>query len=186
MIGVKYTMGKTGKNMVMQFDAFDGRDLSFSVVFAFLIRYDSFLKDRLRDFAPLELQLLNRHIARLELKKRSSLEISGEIHAIQKIVIDIIDLFDRHKKQLEEKYLFLYSASQVDSKRAVLNASLNFFDERLTTYSARHLYAIMIRENSEDVYMIKERLGHANVKYTEVYLAGLKSKPFEPISILNL
>ena len=186
MIAVNYTMSKTGKNMVMQFDAFDGRDLSFSLVFAFLIRYDSFLSGRLRDFAPLEFELLNRHIARLELKKRSRLQISGEIHAIQKIVIDIIVLFDKHKKQLEEKYLFLFNSSQVDSKLAVLNAALNFFDERLTSYSARHLYAIMLRENSEDVYMIKERLGHANVKYTEVYLTGLKSKPFEPISILNL
>ena len=186
MIAVNYTMSKTGKNMVMQFDAFDGRELSFSLIFAFLIHYDRTLGDKVRAIASKQYILLKRHIKRLEFKKQGGLEIGTEIHALQKIVIDIIVSFEEHEKQLEDKYLFLDGVYQVDSKLAVLNVSLKFFDERLTSYSARHLYAIMLRENSEDVYMIKERLGHANVKYTEVYLAGLKAKPFEPLSILKL
>ena len=186
IITVNYTMSKTGRNMVMQFDAFDGKELSFPIIFAFLIHYDKILAKLVQSIAPEEYRYIKRHIGLLELKKECQQDASDEIYTISKIVIDIIESFESNKEQLENSYLFLDATSRVDSKLARLNVALKFFDGRLTNYSARHLYAIMIRENSEDVYMIKERLGHANVKYTEVYLTGLKVKPFEPISILKL
>lgn len=45
-------------------------------------------------------------------------------------------------------------------------------------YSAhdfRHLYAVRLYQETKDVYVVKEALGHSTVAVTEIYLAGLRA-----------
>lgn len=47
---------------------------------------------------------------------------------------------------------------------------------RITTYTARHTYATVLRNEGVPVAMISPRLGHTSVTTTEIYLADLESE----------
>jgi integrase/recombinase XerD len=106
------------------------------------------------------------------------------------------------QKKSNKTYVFDILSENVQKKdeRKVINQKLKTVNNRLklisrtnglppiTTYWARHTYASLVKESGESVEMIRELLGHSDIKTTESYLKRFdlnrKKKVNEKIQML--
>lgn len=58
----------------------------------------------------------------------------------------------------------------VNDRLKKLCSANNLEEVKLTTYWARHTYASLLKESGESIELIRELLGHSDIKTTESYL----------------
>jgi len=131
---------------------------------------------RLRNFADGRI-----NYTRLKTGGKFSIKINPKAQAI-------IDLYQHGKKKKD--YLFPIVQSTEDPARAFLEVKngLNYFNKALKTiskelelettlssYTARHTYATGLKMKGLSVEVIKESLGHTDIKTTETYLKSFEN-----------
>lgn len=76
--------------------------------------------------------------------------------------------------------VFLHS--QIGSKTAIFNKYLKYIASRagiskkLTTHIARHSFADIARQKTDNIYNLSKTLGHSSLKVTEAYLSSFDEK----------
>jgi len=72
--------------------------------------------------------------------------------------------------------------SQIGSKTAIFNKYLKYIASRagikkkITTHTARHSFADIARQKTDNIYNLSKTLGHSSIKVTEAYLASFDEK----------
>lgn len=72
--------------------------------------------------------------------------------------------------------------NQISAKTALINkylkkiATLAEIDKRITTHTARHSFADIARQKTNNLYNLSKTLGHSSLKITEAYLASFDEK----------
>ena len=75
-----------------------------------------------------------------------------------------------------------YLHSQIGSKTATFNKYLKYIASRagipkkLTTHIARHSFADIARQKTDNIYNLSKTLGHSSLKVTEAYLSSFDEK----------
>lgn len=75
----------------------------------------------------------------------------------------------------ERKKITQDVTKRINTRLKRIAQALGFEDTAITTYTARHSYATVLKRKGASVYYISESMGHSNLKTTEHYLAD-----FEP------
>lgn len=103
---------------------------------------------------------------------------------------EIIDNWGDSNK-LQENYVFKILIPKMDEKRRlrVISQTIQMcnkhmrviakkikIDDSISTYSARHSFASVLKLAGEDIAYISESLGHSNLQTTENYLSSFDSK----------
>jgi integrase len=76
----------------------------------------------------------------------------------------------------------LYLHNQIGAKTALINKYLKKIAERaeikkkITTHTARHSFADLARQKTDNIYNLSKTLGHSSIKVTEAYLASFDQK----------
>ncbi len=76
--------------------------------------------------------------------------------------------------------LFLHN--QIGAKTAIINKYLKYIASRagitkkVTTHTARHSFADIARQKTDNIYNLSKTLGHSSIKVTEAYLASFDEK----------
>jgi site-specific recombinase XerD len=76
----------------------------------------------------------------------------------------------------------LFLNSQIGSKTAIFNKYLKYIGSRagitkkITTHTARHSFADIARQKTDNIYNLSKTLGHSSIKVTEAYLASFDQK----------
>lgn len=71
---------------------------------------------------------------------------------------------------------------QIGSKTAIINKYLKYIASRagitkkITTHTARHSFADIARQKTDNLYNLSKTLGHSSLKVTEAYLASFDEK----------
>lgn len=78
----------------------------------------------------------------------------------------------------------------ISSATAVINKQLKKIaktgiDKNLSTHCARHSYATALLTNNIPLPVIKEMLGHSDIKVTQIYAKVVDSKRNEVVECLN-
>lgn len=72
--------------------------------------------------------------------------------------------------------------NQLSSKTALVNKYLKTLaikaeiNKRITTHTARHSFADIVRQKTDNLYNLSKALGHSSIKITEAYLASFDEK----------
>ena len=72
----------------------------------------------------------------------------------------------------------LYLHNQIGAKTALINKYLKKVAEKaeitkkITTHTARHSFADLARQKTDNIYNLSKTLGHSSIKVTEAYLAS--------------
>jgi len=75
-----------------------------------------------------------------------------------------------------------YKYNQLNSKTSLLNNYLNRIaiqagiDKKISTHTARHSFADIARQKTDNIYNLSKTLGHSSIKITEAYLASFDQK----------
>lgn len=64
----------------------------------------------------------------------------------------------------------------MSNRHLKLIAAMCGIKKNLTFHMARHTFANQLKDITPDVYVIKESLGHSNIKTTEIYLRSLENR----------
>jgi integrase len=73
---------------------------------------------------------------------------------------------------MQEKLRIKYVINQTNLKLHKIEKALGI--ENLTTYSARHSFATILKNNGANINYISEALGHSNIKTTTTYLSSFE------------
>jgi integrase len=73
---------------------------------------------------------------------------------------------------MQEKLIIKYVTKQTNLKLKKIAKALGI--ENLTTYTARHSYATILKNSGANINYISETLGHSNIKTTTTYLASFE------------
>ena len=128
-------------------------------------------------------------------------EKTGDIFDI-KLLPPALTILDFYRQQRVDKYVFPYlneklykTPSQIhdriEDRRKVTNkdlkklALLAGIDTSITTYTARHSFATILKRNGVATGMISELMGHESEKTTQVYLDSFEQKDLHE-AMLNL
>lgn len=76
---------------------------------------------------------------------------------------------------LERKKITQDVTKRINKRIKRIAQALGIDDKRISTYTARHSYATVLKRSGANIYYISESMGHSDLKTTEHYLAG-----FEP------
>ncbi|MEX2411191.1 MAG: site-specific integrase, partial [Candidatus Paceibacterota bacterium] len=75
-----------------------------------------------------------------------------------------------------------FAFNQLNSKTVLLNkylgkiAKMSEIEKRVTTHTARHSFADIARQKTDNLYNLSKTLGHSSIKITEAYLASFDEK----------
>jgi site-specific recombinase XerD len=112
-------------------------------------------------------------------------------------------LMKTYKKIPQEKYVFnilnndianmspMDALNAISSKTAMINKRLKKIAEmaniskNLSTHVGRHSFATLLKTKKVDTYIIKELLGHQDIRTTEIYVKVMDSTKNEAINHLN-
>ncbi len=93
-----------------------------------------------------------------------------------------------------ESYIFPYLSNEIDysdpvflfnqigAKTALLNkylkkiATIAEIEKNISTHTARHSFADIARQKTDNIYTLSKSLGHSSIKITEAYLASFDEK----------
>lgn len=76
------------------------------------------------------------------------------------------------QKEISEKARDLISATN----RSLKKMSEHLGIEKISTYTARHSYATVLKRSGANIAFISESLGHSDLKTTESYLASFEKE----------
>jgi len=62
----------------------------------------------------------------------------------------------------------------------------SYFNKKIHAHRLRHTFATLLLEKTGDIFILKELLGHANIKTTCIYLSTTRNKKIEAIGKLKL
>jgi integrase len=71
---------------------------------------------------------------------------------------------------------------RIGAKTALLNKYLKIIakkagiDKQISTHTARHSFADIARQKTDNIYNLSKTLGHSSIKITEAYLASFDQK----------
>ena len=107
--------------------------------------------------------------------------------------LSILDLY-RTNNTKEDDYIFpffknyieysnpLFLHNQISSKTALINKYLKQIatkveiSKNLTTHTARHSFADIARQKTDNIYNLSKTMAHSNLKVTEAYMASFDDK----------
>jgi Site-specific recombinase XerD len=87
----------------------------------------------------------------------------------------IFPFLNGNETALERKKITQDVTKRINKKIKRISQALGFGDNRISTYTARHSYATVLKRSGANIYYISESMGHSDLKTTEHYLAS-----FEP------
>jgi site-specific recombinase XerD len=76
----------------------------------------------------------------------------------------------------------MYLHDQIVTKTAVINkylkeiAKMAGIKKKITTHTARHSFADIARQKTDNLYNLSKTLGHSSLKVTEAYLSSFDEK----------
>lgn len=73
-----------------------------------------------------------------------------------------------------EKMIIQNCIRLINKKMAVISKALNF--DNISTYTARHSYATVLKRSGANIAFISESLGHSDLRTTENYLASFEQE----------
>ena len=126
-------------------------------------------------------------------RSKTSNTIQNPKSIIVSLLPQAIDIIDRwaNKHKEEESYLFpVFNKSMTEEQKAktkhqfikVINNYMKKigieigFDKPLTTYTARHSFATILKRSGAPMELISESLGHKSLQTTEAYLDSFEDK----------
>lgn len=137
------------------------------------------------------LDLENEEITFIRSKTKKSAETPPSITI--DLTPTIIEIIERNKNKIEEaeNYIFPIIDKNISSERQVavisqkiknINQSLNRIAKKLgiekhiTTYTARHTFATILKNSGESTELISEKLGHSSLKTTQEYFGKFEKE----------
>ena len=78
---------------------------------------------------------------------------------------------------LEQKHKTQYLTRAINRRMATIGKALGI--ERISTYTARHSFATVLKREGANIAYISESLGHQDLKTTENYLASFEREERE-------
>lgn len=87
----------------------------------------------------------------------------------------IFPFLNGNETALERKKITQDVTKRINKKIKRVAQMLGIGDNRISTYTARHSYATILKRSGANIYYISESMGHSDLKTTEHYLAS-----FEP------
>lgn len=87
----------------------------------------------------------------------------------------IFPFLSGNETALERKKITQDVTKRINKRVKRIAQTLGFNDTRISTYTARHSYATVLKRSGANIYYISESMGHSDLKTTEHYLAD-----FEP------
>lgn len=116
--------------------------------------------------------------------RRLILENNGEHLFREKYVFNILKV-DIEKVSAEAALNAISSATAVINKRLKRIAEKAGIMKNLSTHVARHSFATMLLTNDIGLSVIRDLLGHGDVRVTQTYAKVISKKKEEAISVLN-
>lgn len=116
--------------------------------------------------------------------RRLILENNGEHLFREKYVFNILKV-DIEKVSAEVALNAISSATAVINKRLKRIAEKAGIMKNLSTHVARHSFATMLLTNDIGLSVIRDLLGHGDVRVTQTYAKVISKKKEEAISVLN-
>lgn len=87
----------------------------------------------------------------------------------------IFPYLNGNETALERKKITQDVTKRINKRIKRIAQALGIDDKRISTYTARHSYATVLKRSGANIYYISESMGHSDLKTTEHYLAD-----FEP------
>lgn len=87
----------------------------------------------------------------------------------------IFPFLSGNETALQRKKITQDVTKRINKRVKRIAQALGFSDTRISTYTARHSYATVLKRSGANIYYISESMGHSDLKTTEHYLAD-----FEP------
>lgn len=118
-------------------------------------------------------------------------EIPIEENTLKPILLEYLEARDKLFKTSEWFFNGLYKKGQ-DNKMhsSFINGLFRMlstrFNKRIYPHMLRHSFATLLLEKTGDIYVLKELLGHSDIKTTTIYLSTTRNKKAEAINKLNL
>jgi integrase len=141
----------------------------------------------------LKLKYGNIHNDEMSFKRAKTVRTSKVKREIQAVVTpEMYAIIDRwgNSDKTPENYIFPYlkgDETPIQEKKTVKDVTKRtnkrlkiigkaVFVEGLTTYTARHSYATVLKRSGANIAFISESLGHSDLKTTENYLASFEKE----------
>lgn len=87
----------------------------------------------------------------------------------------IFPYLNGNETALERKKITQDVTKRINKRIKRIAQTLGIDDKRISTYTARHLYATVLKKSGANIYYISESMRYSDLKTTERYLAN-----FEP------
>lgn len=117
-------------------------------------------------------------------KRRRLLEEDGVKITGEKYVFNILKI-DVDEASAQDALNAISSATAIINKRLKYMALKLGIKKNLSTHVARHSFATMLVTGDVSLFVIKELLGHSDVKVTQIYAKVVSKKKEEAINVLN-
>lgn len=117
-------------------------------------------------------------------KRRQIIENNGGLIYPEKYVFNILKV-DVDNVSAQDALNAISSATAIINKRLKRIAVKAGIKKNLSTHVGRHSFATMLISGNINLAVIKELLGHSDVKITQVYAKATPKKKEEAIEILN-
>ncbi len=117
-------------------------------------------------------------------KRRRLLEEDGVKITGEKYVFNILKI-DVDEASARDALNTISSATAIINKRLKYMALKLGIKKNLSTHVARHSFATMLVTGDVSLFVIKELLGHSDVKVTQIYAKVVSKKKEEAINVLN-
>lgn len=141
---------------------------------------------RISELINLKLSDIDRE--RMVLKIKSS---KGNKDRNVPIQAKILDLYERYYHEFKPKTYLLNGQHGLTYTESSINQLLKYWaakagiNKRIHAHKLRHCYATHLHESGIDLNIIKELLGHSDVKTTEIYTKVSKAYTSKVPSLLN-
>lgn len=117
-------------------------------------------------------------------RRRCAVENNGGKITSEKYVFNILKV-DVDEVSAQDALNAISSATAVINKQLKKIAEQANIDKNLSTHCARHSYATALLTNNIPLPVIKEMLGHSDIKVTQIYAKVVDSKRNEVVECLN-
>lgn len=117
-------------------------------------------------------------------KRRMMVEDNGGEITANKYVFNILKI-DVDKESAQDVLNAISSATAIINRRLKYIALKLGIKKKLSTHVGRHSFATMLVTGDVNLSVIKELLGHSDIKVTQIYAKVVSKKKEEAINILN-
>ena len=117
---------------------------------------------------------------------------TNKVHSL-KLKVKPLAILEKYKSSgesfifpfLSDRYDYsdpMFLHNQIGAKTALINkylkdiASKAGINKKITTHTARHSFADIARQKTDNIYNLSKTLGHSSLKVTEAYLSSFDEK----------